>query len=238
MVTKITISKHSVIAKKWLKPFYIHRYSSLKYLRSTNSGEPAAVVGFRNQIKVDAFLLPKSAAAGLLFFNLQLEQRVILRVETRPVFVLVRMKFENTYDIIFLFLLITALKFDRFPNSGEPAAVADLLSQSVACESALPKSAAAGLLFFNLQLEHRMMLRVGTNLVFVRIIFKNNTDIVALSIQIADLQGWQCVKIGEPAAGFGFMVQVNGGVLLLPKATAAGLLIGWSLVIGQWSVGE
>jgi hypothetical protein len=156
MVTKITISKHSVIAKKWLKPFYIHRYSSLKYLRSTNSGEPAAVVGFRNQIKVDAFLLPKSAAAGLLFFNLQLEQRVILRV--------------------------------------------------------------------------------GTNLVFVRIIFKNNTDIVALSIQIADLQGWQCVKIGEPAAGFGFMVQVNGGVLLLPKSAAAGLLFYRSLVIGQWSM--
>ncbi len=63
--------------------------------------------------------------------------------------VFVGIKFENTYDIIFLFLLITALKFGRFTNSGEPAAVVDLLSQSVACESALPKSAAAGLLFPN-----------------------------------------------------------------------------------------
>jgi hypothetical protein len=40
-----------------------------------------------------------------------------------------------------------SLKCLCFANSGEPAAVADLLSQSVTCESSLPKSAAAGLLF-------------------------------------------------------------------------------------------
>ncbi len=121
--------------------------TALKYKRFANSGEPAAVVGFNLQRMSNILLLPKSTAAGLLFCNLQLEQRMMLRVGTRPVFVYVRMKFENTYDIIFLSLLITALKFDRFPNSGEPAAVVDLLSQSLACDSALPKSAAAGLLF-------------------------------------------------------------------------------------------
>ncbi len=128
------------------KPHF-HRYRSIRFKRSTNSGEPAAVFGFNLQIMSGILLLPNSAAAGLLFCDLQLEHLMMLIVGTHLVFV--RMKYENTYDIIFLFLLITALKFDRFPNSGEPAAVVDLLSQSVACESALPKSAAAGLLFSN-----------------------------------------------------------------------------------------
>ncbi len=52
------------ISYPYKSPFY--RSRSLKSVRSTNSGEPAAVVGFRNQIKVEAFHLPKSAAAGLL----------------------------------------------------------------------------------------------------------------------------------------------------------------------------
>ncbi len=122
-------------------------FDSLNYPGFTNSGEPAGVFSFLVKIKGGFFLLPKSAAAGLLFYNLQLDHRMMLIVGTHLVFV--RMKFENTYDIIFLFLLITALKFDRFPNSGEPAAVVDLLSQSLACDSALPKSTAAGLLFSN-----------------------------------------------------------------------------------------
>ncbi len=129
------------------KKAYFHRYRSLKCLCFANSGEPAAAVGFNLQRMSGIILLPKSAAAGLLFCDLQLEHRMMLIVWTHLVFV--RMKYENTYDIIFLSLLITALKFDRFPNSGEPAAVIGLLSQSMTCESSLPKSSAAGLLFPN-----------------------------------------------------------------------------------------
>jgi hypothetical protein len=148
------------------KKAYFHRYRALKCLCFANSGEPAAVFGLRNQIKFGFILLPKSIAAGLLFCNLQLEHRMMPIVGARPVLVFPRPKFKNNYDIIFLFLLVTILNYGRSTNSGEPAAVFGLLSQSVTCESSLPKSAAAGLLFFNLELEHRMIPIVGTQPVF------------------------------------------------------------------------
>ncbi len=63
--------------------------------------------------------------------------------------VFVRMKIENTYDIIFLFLLITILNYGRSTNSGEPAAVVGFNLQRMSGILLLPKSTAAGLLFPN-----------------------------------------------------------------------------------------
>ena len=119
----IETSFKTSISYPYKSPFYRHRF--LKSLRFANSGETAEKMkGGRGEgWKGGPSGLVK---VGRMFFW---------------------MKFENTYDIIFLFLLITALKFDRFPNSCEPAAAVGLLSQSVTCESSLPKSSAAGLLF-------------------------------------------------------------------------------------------
>jgi hypothetical protein len=44
-------------------------FDLLKYPCFTNSGEPAGVFSFLVKIKGGFFLLPKSAAAGLLFFG-------------------------------------------------------------------------------------------------------------------------------------------------------------------------
>jgi hypothetical protein len=129
-----------------------------------------------------------------------------------------------------------SLKCECSANSGEPAAGFGLRNQIKFGFILLPKSTAAGLLFCNLQLEHRMMPIVGTQLVFfyIRVEFKNNPDIFAFLFLIAGFKGWQCVKIGEPAAGFGLRNQIKFGFILLPESAAAGLLFGWSLVIGQW----
>ena len=121
---------------------------------------------------------------------------------------------------------IPAASYDKSRESMKPLAAFPLFPYSPQIILARPVSASKdgwkGRMIEGWKGGKSGLLKVGR--VFTRLIFKNNPDIVALSIQIADLQGWQCVKIGEPAAGFGFLVQIKGRILLLPKSTAAGLL--------------
>jgi hypothetical protein len=100
----------------------IHGYRSLKCLYFNNSGEPAEKMKGR---RGEGW---KGGTSGL--------------VKIGGMFF--RMKFESTCDIICLLLLV---KFTFFHNSGETAAVVNLLRPGVICKSSLPESTAAGLLF-------------------------------------------------------------------------------------------
>jgi hypothetical protein len=98
-----------------------HRGSSLKCNSFTNSGSPAEKMKGRRG-EGWKFGTSGLVKVGRVFF---------------------RMKFESTYDFIFLLLL----KFNFIHNSGEPAAVVGPKIQ-IKVEAFHPtKSAAAGLLF-------------------------------------------------------------------------------------------
>jgi len=104
-----------------LKKDHFHRFISLKCLLSTNSGEPAEK---RKGGRGEGW---KGGTSGLVKVGRMLFW----------------MKFESTYDFIFLLLL----KFNFIHNSGEPAAVVGTKIQIKVEAFHSTKSAAAGLLF-------------------------------------------------------------------------------------------